>query len=125
MTSNSMFMRALHYYDIKNTPDINELIEYNKLCMTLALPDKGNDPENSSLMVTSEMGCQMTAMRFQKIDTNLENYTIYFDEKGYAFVLKPERLRYVPVIIPDPEPQKPELSNATRDVTSDFYNLEI
>jgi hypothetical protein len=125
MTSNSMFMRALYYYDIKNTPDINEIIEYNKLCMTIGMPDKGNDPDNPSFIVTSEMGCQMTAARFQKVDTNLENYTIYFDEKGYAFVLKPERLRYVPVTIPTPEPQKPQLSYATRDVSSDFYNFEI
>jgi hypothetical protein len=30
MTSNSVFMRALHYYDIKYTPDMNELIDFNK-----------------------------------------------------------------------------------------------
>jgi len=29
MTSNSVFMRALHYYDIKYSPDMNELIEFN------------------------------------------------------------------------------------------------
>ena len=35
MTSNSVFMRALHYYDIKYTPDLTELTEFNKQNMTI------------------------------------------------------------------------------------------
>ena len=30
LTSNSIFMRALNYYNVKNTPDLTELQEYNK-----------------------------------------------------------------------------------------------
>ena len=55
MTSNSVFMRALHYYDIKYTPDMNELIEANKLGMTIGMPDKGNNPENPSGIVMKEI----------------------------------------------------------------------
>lgn len=126
MTSNSMFMRALHYYDVKNTPDMNELQEYNKLSMTIAMPDKGlADPSNPNTMVSREMGCQMVAMRYQYFDTFLEEDTLFFDQGGYAFILKPERLRYIPVTIPDPTPQNPALSYQTRTIATDYYKFNV
>ena len=125
MTSNSVFMRALHYYDIKYTPDMNELIEFNKQNMTIGMPDKGSNPDNPSSIVMREMGVQLLAMRYQKIDTNIEENDILFDENGYAFVLKPEKLRYIPVTIPLPPPQNPELAYAPRNVQSDFYKFDI
>lgn len=125
MTSNSVFMRALHYYDIKYSPDLNELIEFNKQNMTIGMPDKGSNPENPSSVVMRETGCQLLGMRYQSINTNIEENDIFFDENGYAFVLKPANLRYIPVTIPLPPPQNPELSYATRTVQSDFYKFEI
>jgi hypothetical protein len=125
MTSNSMFMRALHYYDIKYTPDMNELIEFNKQNMTIGMPDKGANPDNPSSIVMREMGVQMLAMRYSKIDTNIEENDAFFNDNGYAFVLKPEKLRYIPVTIPKPPEQNPELSYATRTIQSDFYKFNI
>ena len=125
MTSNSVFMRALHYYDIKYTPDMNELIDFNKQNMTIGMPDKGSNPENPSSVVMREMGCQLLGMRYQYIDVNVEENDIFFNENGYAFVLKPEKLRYIPTTIPMPPPQNPELAYAPRTVQSDFYKFEI
>jgi hypothetical protein len=125
MTSNSVFMRALHYYDIKYTPDLVELVEFNKQNMTIGLPDKGSNPDNPSSIVMRETGCQMLGMRYQLTDTNIEENNNFFDNNGYAFVLKPEHLRYIPVTIPAPPPQNPELSFATKTVQSDFYKFEI
>jgi hypothetical protein len=125
MTSNSVFARALHYYDIVNAPDMEELIGYNKLNMTIGMPDKGSNPENPSSLVMREMGCQLLAMRYQKVDVNVEENDAFFEENGYAFVLKPENLRYIPVTIPAPPPQNPQLSYATRSVSSDFYSFNI
>jgi hypothetical protein len=125
MTSNSVFMRALHYYDIKYSPDIAELIEYNKQNMTIGMPDKGANPENPSSVVMRETGCQLLGMRYPYIDVNVEENDVFFDENGHAFVLKPEPLRYIPVTIPLPPPQNPELSYATRSVQSDFYKFDI
>lgn len=125
MTSNSVFMRALHYYDIKYTPDMNELIEFNKQNMTLGMPDKGSNPENPSAMVMREMGCQLLGMRYPQIDVNIEENNIFFDDNGYAFVLKPENLRYIPVTIPDPPAQNPDLAYAPRTVQSDYYSFNI
>lgn len=125
MTSNSIFARCLHYYDIKFTPDMNELIEYNKLNMTIGLPDKGTNPSNPSALFMRETGCQFIAMRYQMIDANVEESDIFFDEAGSAFVLKPENLRYVPVVLETPPPQDPAVSYATRTVESDFYKFDI
>jgi hypothetical protein len=125
MTSNSIFMRALHYYDIKYTPDINELIEANKLGMTIGMPDKGNNPDNPSGIVMKEMGCQMLAMRYQLYDEFIQENNMFFDIKGFAFVLKPERLRQKNIELPAPPEQNPELSYATKDISSDFYSFEI
>jgi len=125
MTSNSIFMRALHYYDVQFTPDVNELIEFNKRSMTIAMPDKGSSPPNPSSLVVRETGCQMIGMRYQLFDTNLEENEIFFDLNGYAFVLKPENLRYIPITIDDPPPQNPDNSYATRVIQSDFYKFDI
>ena len=125
MTSNSVFMRALRYYDVKNTPDMNELINYNRQFMTIALPDKGEKPENPNPVVCREMGCQMIAMNYNNFDTNLAVDFGFFDKNGSAFDLKPLRLRYKPVFIDAPPPQNPALSYQTRTVQEDYYKFEI
>lgn len=125
MTSSSVFMRALHYYDIKYTPDMNELIEFNKQNMTIGMPDKGANPANPSAMVMREMGVQMLAMRYPYVDANVEESDAFFEKEGCAFVLKPEALRFVPVKVELPPPQDPSLSYATRTVQSDFYKFDV
>ena len=125
MTSNSVFMRALSYYDVQNTPDLGELQDFNRKCMSIVFPDTGVNPANPSAILTGEAGCQMTAMRFQYVDSYLEQYTAFFDEVGSAFALKPLKLRYVPVTIPVPTAQKPELSYATRTASTDYYHLSF
>jgi hypothetical protein len=125
MTSNSIFMRALNYYDIINAPDMVELIEHNKLGMTIGMPDKGSNPDNPSSITMRTYGVQLLAMRYQTVDTNLEENDLLFNEAGRAFILKPEKLRYIPEEIPDPPAQDPNVSFATREVKSDFYSFEI
>ena len=125
LTSNSIFMRAYNYYDVKNNPDSNELTAYNSKSMTIVLPDKGSDPSNPSGLLCRTYGCQMIAMRYQYVDNFLEENALFFDRTGYAFALKPQALRYVPVTIPDPTPQNPNYSYATRNVTSDYYNFNV
>ena len=48
-----------------------------------------------------------------------------FDRAGYAFDLKPAELRYTPVTIPDPEPQKQEYDYASRPVSTDYYSFKM
>jgi hypothetical protein len=126
MTSNSVFMRACRYNnDVVNNPDATELTEYNKTNMTIVLPDNSISPANPSALLCRTYGCQMVALRYQYVDNFLEENALFFDGVGYAFVLKPANLRYTPVTIPDPTPQKPELSYATRNATTDYYNFNF
>lgn len=126
MTSNSVFMRACVYNnDIVNNPDVNELTEYNKTNMTIVLPNNSINPENPSGLLSRTYGCQMVAMRYQYVDNFLEENALFFDGVGYAFVLKPANLRYTAVTIPDPTPQNPQLSYATRNASTDYYNFNF
>ena len=125
LTSNSIFMRAYNFYDVKNNPDVNELTDFNRRGMTVVLPDVGINPVNPSGYLCRESGCQMIAMRYQYVDNYLLESTLFFDRCGYAFCLKPARLRYQPVTIPDPIPQKPEYSYATRNTSTDYYSFDV
>ena len=126
MTSNSVFMRACRYNnDVVNNPDANELTEYNKTNMTIVLPDNTINPANPSGLLCRTYGCQMVAMRYQYVDNLLEENALFFDGVGYAFVLKPANLRYSAITIPDPTPQNPQLSYATRNATTDYYSFNF
>ena len=125
LTSNSIFMRAYTYYNIQNNPDMNELQDYNKTAMTIAFPDTGVNPSNPSGLLVREYGCQMVAMRYQFVDNYLEENNSFFDSCGYAFCLKPQILRYEIVTIPTPTLQDPQLSYATRNVSTDYYNFDF
>jgi hypothetical protein len=102
LTSNSAFMRQYNYNNVKNDADINELTAFNTRGMTIVVPDSGSNPSNPSGVLCRESGCQMVAMRYQFVDDNLTENTLFFDSKGYAFVLKPDNLRYKPVVVQDP-----------------------
>jgi hypothetical protein len=125
LASNSVFMRTYNYSDIQNNPDVTELTNFNRRGMTIVFPNNDPDPANPSGILCREYGCQMVAMRYQYVDNNLEQNAMFFDKSTYAFSLKPARLRYSPVMIADPEPQKPEYSYSTRNVSTDFYNFDF
>jgi len=125
IASNSVFMRALRYYDVKYTPDMQELIEFNKKNMTIAIPDLSTNAENPSSSLAMKYGCQMVAIAFQTFDTNMEYYDEFFDNEGSAFVLKPVSLRYVPVTIDIPAPPPEAYSYKERSVESDYYSFTI
>lgn len=91
--SNSNYLRKSKYTDIKYTPDVNELINFNKVCLTIVMPD--NDSENINHDFCKEVGCQMTAMMYQLNDDNLKKSDSFFETKDQAFVLKPDNLRYI------------------------------
>ena len=123
--SNSMFMRALRNYNVKFTPDMNELIDYNKKQMTLTMPDLSSSDNNSPASLHMKYGCQFVGMCYQNYDAHMEFYETFFAEQKSAFALKPANLRYIPVTIDVPPPQNPALSYAKRNVSSDYYNFTI
>jgi hypothetical protein len=122
MLSSSGNMRALRYNDIKYTPDMDELVRFNMLGMTIGMPDKGANPANPSSILMREYGCQMLALRYQVIDSNTEENNVFFEDAGHAFVLKPEDLRYKNIVLKT-EDQKAIVDYAERDIKTDIPGL--
>lgn len=125
LASNSMFMRSIRYRDVKFTPDMQELIDFNKKNMTICLPDLGDNPKNPSSSLAMKYGCQFVAMSFQKLDSKMVYYNKLFDEEGSSFILKPEPLRFKPTTITIPGPPPEEYSYAEREIKSDYYNFKM
>lgn len=124
--SNSIFMRGVRYSEgVKYTPDMDELIEYNKKCMTIVMPDLSGSDSNYAASLSIKTGCQLNAMSFQNFDANMEYYDMMFDSTGSAFILKPEALRFVPITVPAPDPPNPEYSYEQRETNTDYYSLTI
>ena len=123
--SNSVFMRSLTESEVKYTPDFNELKRYNKKNMTIELPDVSVNDKNPSAALGMKYGVQMIGMCYQNYDSKLEFYEEFFATAGYAFVLKPEALRYVEVTIAAPVKQNPELSYAPRVTKSSYYDFTV
>ncbi len=123
--SNSVFMRSLTESEVKYTPDFNELKQYNKKNMTMELPDVSASNTNPSAALGMKYGVQMIGMCYQNYDSKLEFYEEFFATAGYAFVLKPEALRYVEVTIAPPTKQNPELSYAPRVTKSSYYDFTV
>lgn len=125
IASNSVFMRALRFHDVKFTQDMEELKEFNKKNMSIVMPDLSSKVNNPSTTLSLNYGCQMVAVSLQSFDSSLEYYNNMFDTAGSAFVLKPPELRFIPVTIPEPPPQNPALSYAPREIKSDYYAFTV
>ena len=127
ITSNSAFVRLLRYREVAYTHDKEELLYYNKQNMTISLPNISGNNKNYSSALAMTYGCQMIGMSFQNFDNNLKYYTKYFDDAGSAFVLRPERYRYVPKFIPKPKCQDPEVtfSDKTLSVNPDLPPVKV
>ena len=123
--SNSVFMRSLRYKDMAFTHDVNSVIEYNKKHMTIVLPDVSSKNDNPKPGLLMKMGAQCVGMSFQNFDSNLEYYDLYFSQAGYAFVLKPPRLRYIKETMDKPDPPPEEYSYKTRNIKSSYYDFNI
>lgn len=126
IASNSIFMKCSRFTpDIKYSPDINEVINYNKKNMTLCLPDISSKYTNYSASLAMKYGCQMIGLCFQNFDKHMEFYSEFFDSNGTAFVLKPEHLRFEPLTISEPKPANPKYSYQTREISSDYYKFNV
>jgi len=124
IASGSTFCKLLRYNDIAYTQDPN-LIEENKKILSIALPNLSPFNYNPKFNVIRQYGFNCIAMSFQNYDSQLENYIEFFDDNGYAFVLKPKNLRFIPTTVSCPAPQNKNYSYQTRPIKSDFYDYSI
>tara|TARA_Y100000022_G_C13254225_1_gene378799 strand:+ start:856 stop:1977 length:1122 start_codon:yes stop_codon:yes gene_type:complete len=125
LASKSIYLRGLRNYDVEYTNDHKELIEYNKKNMTLSMPDLSNSTNNVKAAIHLNYGCQFVCMCYQNLDQNMQYINKFFTDSNRSLVLKPEKLRYIPVTIDPPKKQDPNLSYATRDIKADYYKFNI
>ena len=116
MSSKSLFLSKYTYFGVKNVGDPQTFKDANKKNMCLVLPEKGGRPINDGHNGPYTWGCQIAAMCFQEEvrDEKLKAYEDKFASVGYAFILKPEDLRYVQITIPPPKPPNPKASMEAR-----------
>jgi hypothetical protein len=122
---NSAFLRSLYYNDVVHTPDMDELIDFNKKNMTICYPNLSYKSDNYNSSITMQYGVQMSAMCFQTNDTFLQAYNTLFNSSGYAFILKPEKFRYTPVVVEDAPPIDPNLSYGYKTYQSNYYKFNL
>ena len=122
---NSAFLHSLRYDDIIYTPDMDEMIDYNKKNMTIAYPNLTYQATNYDSSKVMFYGVQMPAMCFQINDPKLEAYNKMFELNNTAFILKPEDLRYIPVEVKEATPIDPKLSYGYNSYKSDQYNFNL
>ena len=124
ISSGSPFLHILKYQNVKYTQDLT-LTDFNKKQMSIVIPDWSASDKNPNFNIARQYGCQFLAMSFQNYDTNLEYYNAFFDKQKAAFVLKPAKLRYIPVTIPQPTPPPKDYSYETRNLKTDYYSYNI
>jgi hypothetical protein len=122
---NSVFMRSLTFNDVAFTPDMDELISFNKKNMTLAMPNLSYKSSNYNSSTTMQYGVQMNAMCFQTNDSNLQAYNMLFDRAQKAFILKPKKFRYIPVTIETAPPIDPALSYGYKTHATNYYKFNL
>lgn len=125
ITSGSLFLQSLRDYDVRFTPSASELMNANKKNMTISMPDLHASDTNMAPDIHQKMGCQMVCMNFQNVDSHLIYYLEEFNTNGSAFILKPEALRYIPIMAKTPTKQDPSLSYAPREVKKPYFRHVI
>ena len=125
LMTNSINCRLITNYEMKNSPDQNELIDFNKKSMTIVTPDVGANSSNPNILTANLLGIQLTAINFSNQDTFYTNTFNFFNDSGTAFILKPADLRYTPLSIQVPNNPPPGYSFAPREVSSRYYNFNI
>ena len=119
------FLRTFPYNDVIHTPDMDELINFNKKNMTITYPNLSYQNTNYNSSIIMQYGVQMGCMCAQNNDVFLQAYTTLFNQAGTAFLLKPENLRYVPVTVDVPPPIDPDLSYGYKTHATNYYNFNL
>jgi hypothetical protein len=125
ITTNSINCRLITNYEMKNSPDQQELQNFNKNSCTIVTPDNGTNPSNPSILMANILGIQFTAMNFSNVDSYLTECIDFFNTAGYSFVLKPANLRSIPITIQTVDPNPSDYSFAPRIINSRYIQAQI
>ena len=81
------------------------------------MPDFTKITTNPPAAIHHSYGCQYVMMNYSVLDANMVAYINFFNQRGSAFRLKPDHLRYFNTTIPTPKKQDPKLSYGPKQVS--------
>lgn len=96
---NSPFVRKYKISDITSMSDYTDLIQYNRVNMSIVTPDNQIQTNNYNASSCFSSGCQFICMNAQTMDNEMAFMYEKFNGSNCAFILKPEPLRSVKVTI--------------------------
>ena len=126
IASNAPFMRLMRYTDgILQCGDPSELVSHNKTGMSIVLPDRASSAQNYPVFEAQRLGCQLCALAYQEKDANVIVDLDWFANEGTAFVLKPDPLRFIPVILKSLKPLPADQSYAEKKLPVPIRGLSM
>lgn len=110
-TVGSQFIRQFNDNKVLFDSSLEENIDFNKQRITIVKPDNSsNTTKTYNTNSVSRHGCQIMLMPLL-VDNKFTDYYIKaFQDKRFAFILKPVSLRMNPIVIEKPKEQDPSLS---------------
>ena len=96
---NSPFVRKYKISDIDSMSDTSDLIQYNRVNMSIVTPENKIQTNNYNASSSFSSGCQFICMNAQTMDNEMAFTYEKFNKTNCAFILKPKPLRSVKVTI--------------------------
>jgi len=110
------FVQIYRNIDIVQAYSPEDIKQENKKFLGITMPDFTKITTNPPAAIHHSYGCQYVMMNYSVLDANMVAYINFFNQRGSAFRLKPDHLRYFNTTIPTPKKQDPKLSYGPRTV---------
>ena len=111
------FVQIYRNIDIVQAYSPGDIKEENKKFLGITMPDFTKIVSNPPAAIHHSYGCQYVMMNYSVLDANMVAYINFFNQRGAAFRLKPDHLRYFNTTIPPPKKQDPKLSYGPKQVS--------
>jgi hypothetical protein len=113
-------LRRLTYMQASQPYDHEELVNSNRKHICMVVPEPEPDLKNNNPTVLFGYGCQWNLMNYGSLDDMMEVYVGEFQQA--SVVLKPESLRFKPVVSKTPSLPDPAVSFQPMAHTSPIYD---
>lgn len=115
-------LRVLQHTSVRDAREPDELIEFNKKNMTIVFPVlPGRKKDNINFYPAMFLGCQFICMNYTEPTEMMHRYVKRF--RTGAFRLKPWKLRYHPITVPQPLKQNPKVSFTPKTMTTPYFSI--
>ena len=121
MVSGSPFLSVMSSEDLR-TQNTSNILNQNKQNMMIVYPD---GPSNFNIGLSQHYGVQISAMNYYNNDSYLQLANSQFKTSRYAFQLKPDSQRFVPVTYKTPPTSAERTSFQPRKIQTDYYSITI